>query len=121
MRVAAPSPSIELRRPRQKAAQLPTVERCNQTLQLGRIEARLDLDAKTVSEQNPKLSIPLHASCMLGPHTRSTILNDLDGNNLLARSRSRNAPAPRIQRMHAQPMRRAKLLTPQSALLELRN
>jgi hypothetical protein len=119
-RVAAPRPSIRLRRLRQAVAHPRAIERRDQTPQLRGIEAGIDLDPKPRSEQDPKLSMPLRASRRLRTHARSAILNDLDGNNLLPVSTLCNAPAPRIQRMHAQPMRRAKLLAPQTALLELR-
>src|SRR6266700_1583818 len=121
MRVAAPKPSIQLHRPRQAAAQIPTVECCNQAPQLGRVEAWIDLDPKPLSENDPKLAVPHHASCLHRADTRCTILNDFDGNNLLRRSRLCNALTPCIQRMHAQSTRRAKLLAPKPTLLEVRN
>jgi hypothetical protein len=58
MRVAAPRPSIDRHRPRQRTAQRLTVECCNQVPQFGRIEARLDLDSKTITEHNSKLTAP---------------------------------------------------------------
>ena len=105
----------------QAVAQRHTVERRDQPPQLCRIEARLDLDTKTLSEHDPKLPARFLAC---GPHRvyrhRAT-RDDLDGDNLYARSKLCYAPAPRIKRMHAQPMRRRKLLASQSALHELRN
>jgi hypothetical protein len=56
---------------------------------------RLDLDAKTRREHDPKLPA---APRSLQEPPRRTILNDFDRNNLL--SQSRYASAPRIQRMH---------------------
>jgi hypothetical protein len=48
-----------LHRLSQAVAQRRAVECRNQPPQLGRIEARLDFDAKTTSEHNPKLPAPL--------------------------------------------------------------
>jgi len=90
------------RRP-QDVAQRQTVEHRNQPPQLGRIEARLDLDAKTIGEHDPKLPARLHAPRSHQALPSRTILNDLDGNNLFPISGQRNTPAPRIERMHAQP------------------
>ena len=47
------------------------------------------------------------------------ILNDLNGNNLLGRSKPRNALTPCIKRMQVQPTPRAKLLAPKPTLIEL--
>ncbi len=49
------------------------------------------------------------------------ILNDLNGNNLLGRSKPRNALTPCIKRMQVQPTPRAKLLAPKPTLIELTN
>jgi hypothetical protein len=117
MRVAAPKPKHTLHRMPQAVAQLDSVKRRDQPPQLCRIEARLDLDTKTRNEHNPKLPTRLHAPRSLQAWPRRNLVNDLDRNNLLPRFRY--ALAPRIQRMHAQPMRHAKFLAPQSTLLVL--
>ncbi len=105
----------------QAGAPLRTIERRNQTPQLGRIETRLYFDPKPLTKHDPKPSAPSHARC---PHRVSgpcTILNNLDRNNLLPVLRLRNALAPRIQRKHVQPVCLAELFTPKTALFELRN
>src|ERR1035441_8609286 len=110
MRVAAPSPGIDLHWLWQAVAHLRTIKGYDQAPQFRGIEAGIDLDPKPLSKYDPKLSIPCQASCLHRAHTRSTILNHLDRNTLLPRSP--NTPAPCIERMHAQPMRRTKLLAP---------
>ena len=121
MRVAAPKPSIQLHRPRQAAAQISTVEHCNQTQKFGCIEARLDLDPKPISEYDPKLAVRHQASCPHRAPVRFMNLNDLNGNNLLGRSKLRNALTPCIKSMQVQSTPRAELLAPKPTLLELTN
>jgi len=96
---------------RHNAAQVPAVERGDQTPQFGGIKPRINLDPKTISKYDPKLSIR-PVTCPSGPRTRSAILNDLDRNNLLVRSRLYDTPSPCIERMYGQTMRRTKLLAP---------
>lgn len=119
MRVAAPSPSIALHRLWQAAAHSRPIERRNQTPQLPGIEARLDLDAKTLSEHNPKLPVTSRTCWRMRVSMLRMIVNNLDRDNLFAASRLCDAFAPGIQRMHVQPTRHAKLLAPQTTLLEL--
>ena len=110
-----------LHRVRQAGVSLCAIEHPNQAPQFGSIETRLDFYPKPLREHHPKLSAPPHVRRLHRIPRHYTILNDLDGNNLVLGPRLPYALAPCIQRKHVQPMGLAKRFTSKTASFELQN
>jgi len=119
MRVAAPSPITRLYRSCHAPRQGPRFKRRDQPSQLRPVEARFDLNPKTARQHYAQLPALLGRPSRHPLTTCIADLNQLDRNDLLRAYRPRRPPPPRIQRMHAQASRRAKLFAPQTTLLEL--